>query len=101
MTSLLIFSVCLVMLCLLVYYLDHLQLISILFGVNMCCSYFFTSRLVNWVINDPLVHKSLKNPKFSQVIHMLVGVIMCLVLLKNRTHDFPMFTNPCITFVFA
>ena len=35
----------------------HLQLISILFGVNMCCSYFFTSRLVNWVINDPLYIK--------------------------------------------
>ena len=32
---------------------------------------------------------------------MLVDFIMCLVLLRNRTHGFSMFTYVCITVVFA
>ena len=101
MTSLLTFSTCLIMPCLLVYFLDHLSMTSILFDVNMYCTFFSILKLVNWVISDPLVHKGLKNQKFTLVIRMLVDFIMCLVLLRNRTHGFPMFTNPCITFVFA
>ena len=89
------------MLCLLVYFLDYLRMTSILFDVNMYCKFFPISKLVNWVISDPLVHKGLKNRKFSLVIRMLVVFIMCLVLLRSRAHGFPMFTNPCITFVFA
>ena len=94
MTLLLTFSTCLVMLCLLVYFLDHLRMASILSDVNMHCIFFSISTLVNWVISDPLVHKGLKRRRFSHVVHMLVGLIMCLVLLKNRTHGFSMFTNP-------
>ena len=89
------------MLCLLVYFLDHLRMTSILFDLNMYCRFFSVSELVNWIISDPLVHKGLKNRKISLSIYMFVDFIMCLVLLKNRTHGFPMFTNPWITFVFA
>ena len=101
MTSLLTFRTCLIMLCLLAYFLDHLRMTSILFDVNMYCKFFYISKLVNWVISDSLVRKGLKNRKFSLVIRMLVDFIMCLVLLRSRTRGFPMFTNPCITFVFA
>ena len=73
---------------------------GILFDMNMYCRFFSTSKLVNWNISDPLLHKSLKNQKLSLVIHMLVD-FMCLVLKRNRTHGFPMFTNPFITSVFA
>ena len=94
MTSLLTFSTCLVMLCLLVYFLGHLWMTSILLDVNMYCRCFSISKLVNWVISDPLVHEGLKNwNSHAWVTHMLVDFIMCLVLLRNRTHDFPMFTN--------
>ena len=96
MTSLCTCSTCLVMLCSLVYFLDHLWMTSILFDANIYCRFFSISKLVNWVINGALVHKGLKNRKFSHIIHMLVGFIMCLVLLRNRTDGFPMFTNPCI-----
>ena len=92
---------CLVMLCLLDNFFDHLRMTSILFDVNMFCRFFFTSRLVNWVISDSLVHKGLKNRKISQVIYMFIGFIMCIVLLKNRIHDLSMFTNPCITLLFT
>ena len=87
MTSLLTFNTCLVMLYLLVYFLDYLRMTSILFDVNMYCRFFSASKLVNWVISDPLAHKGLKNLKFSLLIRMLVGFTMCLVLLKDRrTH---------------
>ena len=77
------------MLCLLVYFLDHLWMTSILFDVNMYCrffsilrlvnwvmSVFSISRLVNWVTSDPLKHKGLKIWKFSHVVHMLVGWLL-------------------------
>ena len=101
MMSLLTFRTCLVMLCLLMFSLDHLWMTSISFDVNMYCRLFSISKLVNWVISDLLVHKSLKNPKIFHIVHMLVGLIMYLVLSKNRTHGFSIFTNPCITFVFT
>ena len=41
MTPLLTFNTFLVMLCLLVYFLDHFWLTSILFDVNMYCRFFF------------------------------------------------------------
>ena len=94
MTPLLTFNTCLVMLCLLVHFLDHFWMTSILFDVNMYRRFFSISKLVNWVISDPPVQKSLKNQKFSHVVHFLVSLIMCLALLKNRTHDFSMFTLP-------
>ena len=99
MTSLLTFCTCLVMLCLLVYFLDHLWMTSILFDVNMYCRFFSISKLVNWVISDPLEYNCLKNRKFSPVIHMLVDFIMCLVLLRNRTrlsYIYQPFHNICI-----
>ena len=40
-------------------------------------------------------------PKFSLVIHMLVDFLMCLFLLRNKTQCFPMYTNPCLTFIFV
>ena len=73
----------------------------ILFDVNMYSRFFSISILVNWVISDPLVRKDLKNPKFFNVVHMLVDWIMCLVLLKTITHCFSMFTDTYITFVFT
>ena len=73
---------------------------SILFDVDRYCRFFSIFKLVHWVISDLLVHKGLKNRKFSHIVHMLVGLIMRLVLLKNKTRGFSMFTNPCITFVF-
>ena len=101
MTSLLTFTTCLVVLCLLVYVLDLLWLTTILFDVNKHCRFFSISKLVNWIINDPLVHKGLKNQKLATVIHMLVDFIMRLVLLRNRTLGFLMFASLCITFVFT
>ena len=74
---------------------------SILFDVNMYHNFFSIPKLENYFISDHLVHKGLKNRNFSLVIGMLVDFIMYLVLLRTRTHDFPMFTNPCITFVFT
>ena len=62
------------MLCLLKYFFDHLRVTSILFDVNMY-QIFFISKLVNWAINDPLVHKGLKSQKFSHAIHVLVALI--------------------------
>ena len=94
MRSLLTYSMCLIMLCLFIYFFNHLRITSILFDVNMYCRLFSISELVNWVISDPLVYKALKNGNVSLVIHMLVDFIMCLNLLRNRTHVFPMFTNP-------
>ena len=41
MTSFLTFRTCLIMLCLLVYFLDHSWMTSILFDVNMYCGFFF------------------------------------------------------------
>ena len=61
MTPLLTFNTCLVMLCLLVHFLDHFWMTSILFDVDMYCRFFSVSKLVNWVISDPPVQKSLKN----------------------------------------
>ena len=49
MTSLLILSICLVMLCLLKYFLDHLWMTSILFDVKIYCIFFSISKLVNWI----------------------------------------------------
>ena len=73
---------------------------SILFHVNMHYRFFPMFKLVNRVISDHLVHKDLKNRTFYPIIHMLVNFIMCLILL-DRTHGFPMFTKPCITFAFC
>ena len=56
MTSLMLF--------LLMYFLDNLWMTNILFDVNMYCRLFSTSKLVDWVISDPLVHKCVKNQKF-------------------------------------
>ena len=56
MTSLMLF--------LLMYFLDNLWMTNILFDVNMYCRLFSISKLVNWVISDPLVHKGVKNQKF-------------------------------------
>ena len=100
-TSLLTFRTCLIMLCLLVYFRDHMWIATILFDVNMYCRFFSNIKLINWIISDPLVHKGFKNRKFSLVVHMLLDFFMCLVLLRGRTYGFPMFTNPCKTFVFA
>ena len=61
MTPLLTFNTCLVMLCLLVHFLDHFWMTSISFDVNMYCRFFSVSKLVNWVISDSPVQKSLKN----------------------------------------
>ena len=84
MTSLLNFSTCLVMLFLLVYLLDYLWMTSILFDKNIYCRFFSISRLVNWVISDPLVHKGLKKQKSSHIVHILVGLIIGLLLLKKE-----------------
>ena len=81
--SLLIFSTCLAMLYLLVYFLDHLWMTIGFYLMWMCCRFFSISKLVNWVISAPLVHKGLKNLKFSHIIHMLVGLVICLIFLKN------------------
>ena len=101
MTSLITFSRCLVMLCILVYFLGHFWITNVLFHVNMYCRFFSISKFVNWVISDSLVHKDLNNGKFSHAVHMLLSLIICLVLLKNRKHGLSVFTNPCITFVFT
>ena len=42
----------------------------------MYCRFLSISKLVNWVISDPLGHKGFKNRKFSIVIYMLVDFIM-------------------------
>ena len=55
---------------------------NILFDVNIYCRFFSISKLANWVISGLLVHKGLKNQKFSHVVHLLVGLILCLVLIK-------------------
>ena len=94
MTPLRIFSICLVTLYLLVYFLDLLTMTSISFDVKMYCRFSFKFKLANWVISDPLIHKGLKNWK-------LVDSTMGLFLLKKRKRGFPMFTNSCITFVFS
>ena len=73
---------------------------SISFDADMYCRFVSISKLINWVISDTLLHKGLKNQKFSLLIRVLVDFIMCLVLLKNRTHGFPTFTYPCISSVF-
>ena len=101
MTSLLTFTTCLAVVCLLVYLLDHLRMTSILFQINMYCRFLSISRLVNWVISDRLVHKGLKNQKIVIVIDMLVDFIMRLVLLRNRTLGVVMFNSLCITFAFV
>ena len=72
------------MLCLLVYFLDHLWMTSFFFDVNRF-----------------LFIYGLKNRKVSHVVHMPVGLIVCLTLLKNRTHSFSMFTNPSMTLAFT
>ena len=90
MMPLIPFSTCLPMLCSLAYFLDHLWLTSILFDVNMNCRFCSISKLVNWVFSDPLVKNGLKNRKFSDAVHMLVYLNMCLV----------MSTSTCITFAF-
>ena len=95
------FITCLVMVCLLVYIIDHLWMTSTLFDVNMYFRFFSISKFVNLVISDPLVHKVLKNRKLFHVDHVFVGLIMCLVLFKNRTNGFSMFISPFITFVFT
>ena len=59
---------------------------SILFDVNMYCIFLSISKLVNWVISDPLVHKGFKNRKFSIVIYMLVDFIM-RAWCKSGTRD--------------
>ena len=82
-------------------FLGHLCMTSILFDVKMYCRFFSLPKLINWFISDPLVQKGLKNRKFSHVVQMVVGLIMCLVFLKNRTHGFSMFTSPCIIFLFT
>ena len=58
MTSLLTFSTRLIMLC---YFLDHLRMTSILFDVNKYCRNFSISKLVSWVISDPMVNKGLNS----------------------------------------
>ena len=78
MKSLLTFSTCLVMLCLLVYFVDYFRMTSILFDVNKYCR-FSMHRLVNWVIIYPLVHRDLKNLKVSCEVHMLVDLITSFV----------------------
>ena len=100
MMSLLTFSTCLVILCSLVYFLDYLWMASILFDVNTYWRFFSISKLVNWVINDPLIHKDLKNQILSNVVHMLLGLFMWLIFFKNRTHGFSIFFNSSITFAF-
>ena len=71
----------------------------ILFYVEIICSFFSISNLVNWVISDLLVNEGLKNRKLSHLVHMILGLILSLVLLKNRAHGFSMFTNVCVIFV--
>ena len=83
------------MLSLSVYFQEHLWMTSIIFDVNLYCEFFFVSKLVNWVI----VHKVWENQKFSHLVHMLVGLIMCLLMLENIRHGFSIFTSSCITFV--
>ena len=100
-TLVLTISTCLVMLGLLVYFHDHLWVTKILFVVNIYCRFFSISRIVNWVISNPLIYNGFKNRKFSHVVHLHVGLIMCLVLFKNRTHGFSMFPNPCKRFLFT
>ena len=63
-------------------FLDHLLMTNILFDVNMYGRFFSISKLVNWVISDALLHEGLDSLKFSQALHMIVSLIMCLVLLK-------------------
>ena len=63
--------------------------------------FFFIFKLVNWVISNPLANNALNNRKFSHVGHALVGLIMCLLLLKNRTRGFSMLTNSCISLLFT
>ena len=58
------------MLCLLVYFLDHLWMTSILFDVNMYCRCLSISKLVNWVISDPLVHKDLIFTRYSHTCRL-------------------------------
>ena len=87
------------MICLLLYFIVNLCMTCILFYVEIICSFFSISNLVNWVISDLLVNEGLKNRKLSHLVHMILGLILSLVLLKNRRHGFSMFTNVCVTFV--
>ena len=73
---------------------------TILFDADMYCRFVSISKLINWVTSDTLLHKGLKNQKFSLLIRVLVDLIMCLVFIKNRTHGFLTFTYPCISSVF-
>ena len=57
MTSLLTFSTFSIMLFLLVHFLNPLWMTSILFDLNMYYRFSFISKLINWVISDPTVHK--------------------------------------------
>ena len=74
-----------------------LWMTSILFDVNMYCRFFSMSKLVNWVINDPLVHNVLKNRKFSYVVHMLVDLKVQSCKLYNNKY---MFTSTQLTETF-
>ena len=57
MTSFLTFSILLVMLSFLLHFLDPLWMANILFDLNMYARFSSISKLVNWVISDPMVHK--------------------------------------------
>ena len=39
------------------------------FYMNIYGRFISLSILVSWIISDPLVHKGLKNGKFSHVVH--------------------------------
>ena len=86
MQPLLIFFTCLVMLCLVVYFLGHFWMTSILLDVNMYCRFFAIFELLNCVINNPLVLKIKvwRKEKFFHVSHMRVGLIPCLVFFKRK-----------------
>ena len=88
MMTVLTFNKYLVMLCLLVYFLDHLWMTSSLFDVNIYCRLFFISKLLNCVTSDPLLHSGFKIRKFSHVVQRLADLILYLVSLENRTHGF-------------
>ena len=89
--SLFILGTCSAMLCLLVYFLDHLWMIRILFDVNKYCRFFSISKLVNCFTSDSLVKvKKIKD---------WIGFIICLVLLKNGTHGFSIFLSLYIMYI--
>ena len=104
MQPLLIFFTCLVMLCLVVYFLGHFWMTSILLDVNMYCRFFPIFELLNWVINNPLVLKIKvwRIENFFHVSHMRVGLIPCLVFFKRKQNTWRFYiTNTCITFLFT